>query len=110
MSSSNSTLAEIAYINFINVTVSQVLGILLISLGLIGHSLNIYIFTRPILRDNPCVRYFLASTFSGMLSTYVNVPLRVLQQVYNIDAPGYSDATCKTLTFLLFWSRYCSNV
>lgn len=79
---------------------------LMICLGIIGHSLSVYVFTRPTLRSNPCVRYFLAATISGFFVTLVNVPLRLLQAMYNYDAFGYSNLSCKLLTFIVSWSRY----
>ena len=85
---------------------AQFWSYLLICLGTFGHLLNIYVFTRRKLRSNPCVRYFLASTLSGLFVTYINIALRLLQIVYKIDAFGYSFASCKILSCLVFWAKY----
>ncbi|CAF1227563.1 unnamed protein product [Adineta steineri] len=78
---------------------------LLICLGITGHALSIYVFTRSKFRSNPCTHYFLASTICGSFVTCVNTPLRLLLTGYNIDVLGYSIVTCKLLTFLLYWSK-----
>lgn len=78
---------------------------LLIVLSTVGQSLNVYVFTRPTLRSNPCVRYFLAATLASILVTYVNGLLRLLQNVYSIDMFGYSNASCKALTYIAFWAK-----
>ncbi len=106
MSSSNTSSSDVDAIKYTNSMFSQIWSLLLICLGTIGHSLNIYVFTRPRLRSTPCVRYFLASTLTGFGVTYVNVLLRLLQVLYNIDAFGYSTASCKILTLVVFWARY----
>ena len=50
---------------------------LLVCLATVGHSLSIYVFTRPALHSDPCVRYFLVSTISGILVVYLNAPLLI---------------------------------
>ena len=75
-------------------------------LGIIGHSLSIYVFTRPTLRLNPCARYFLASAIAGYFIILINIPIRTLQWGYGIEYITYSIATCKIVTFLLVWMRY----
>lgn len=97
--------ATISYINALHYSTSMFLQIwsyLLIVLGTIGHSLNIFIFMRPTLRSNLCTRYFLASPISG-----INVSLRLLQQIYGIDVFQYSNLSCKTITFIVLWAKYC---
>jgi hypothetical protein len=110
MSSSNTSTAEIDSIKYFMATFAQIWSYLLIVLGTIGHSLNIYIFTRPILRPNPCVCYFLASTITGFSVIYITVLLRFLQLRYNIDAFAYSSTSCKILTFITLWTRYFKNL
>lgn len=106
MSSLNITIATLDAINNSACGFYQFWSYLMISLGIIGHSLSIYAFTRPTLRSNPCVRYFLAVTLCGLFVTLINTPLRLLQFMYNRDAFGYSMASCKILTFVVTWTRY----
>jgi len=105
MSSSNTSTVDIDRINSITVMFVRVFSYSLICLGTVGHSLSIYVFTRPTLRLNPCSRYFLASTLTGIFVTYVNVPLRLLQNVYSYDLFALSSTSCKILTFVVFWAR-----
>ncbi|CAF1360826.1 unnamed protein product [Adineta ricciae] len=100
MSSSNATLAEINYITYVNQVINQFYSYFLICFGTIGHLLNIYVFTRPILYSNPCARYFLAATISGFLVATINIPMRLVQSTYPMYNPfGYSTASCKILTY-----------
>ncbi|CAF4160203.1 unnamed protein product [Adineta steineri] len=64
MSLSNASLAEINALHYGNIIFYQFWSYLLVCLGTVGHSLNIYVFTRPILRSNPCTRYFLATAIA----------------------------------------------
>jgi len=75
-------------------------------LGLIGHSLNICIFTRPALRFNPCTQYFLASAIAGYAIIFVVLPVRLLQLGYSLSLFLSSVAMCKLLTFFFSWARY----
>jgi hypothetical protein len=106
MSSSNTSNADVNAINSATATFTQVWSYFLFFFGTVGHSLNIGVFTRPTLRSNPCARYFLASTISGVFVTYINVLLRFLQLAYNIDLFAYSLASCKILTYASYWARY----
>jgi hypothetical protein len=106
MASSNTSTADVDKINWSSAMFIRVVSYLLICLGTVGHSLSIYVFTRPTLRSNPCSRYFLASTLTGFFVTYVNVPLRLISAGYNIDIFGFSSTSCKILTYVLFWARY----
>ncbi|CAF1461951.1 unnamed protein product [Adineta steineri] len=98
MSSSSITINNIKQSTIIS---TQVFGISLFIIGVIGHTLSIYVFTRRIFRSNPCVCYFLASTLSGCVVVYINIPLKLLQVGYNIDVFTYSVAMCQSLTYIL---------
>ena len=106
MSSSDTMNAEVDAVKYIMIMFAQIWSYSVIILGTIGYSLNIYVFTRPTLRSNPCGRYFLASSISGFFITNVSIPLPLLQFVYNVDLFGYSSAACKIFTFIVFWTRY----
>lgn len=107
MSSTNTTVnAEIAKIRAGAAIVYQVWQWMLVALVVIGHTLNLYVLTRRTLRSNPCTRYFLASSISGLFVTLVNNPLRLLQIAFNLNAFETSNAACKALTYLVFCSRW----
>jgi hypothetical protein len=79
----------------------KVWSIGLFALGVVGHALNIYVFTCSEFRSNPCARYFLALTLSGCGVVYVTLPLRLLQIVYNINVFVYSRLSCQILSYIL---------
>ncbi|CAF0812842.1 unnamed protein product [Adineta steineri] len=83
----------------------QVWGYSTTSLGLIGHMLSICVLTRTKLRSNPCSYYFLASTISGLCVVCITNPIRILQYSYHIDFTTYSNASCKTITYILNLAR-----
>jgi len=79
----------------------KIWSITFFALGVVGHALNIYVFTRREFRSNPCARYFLALTLSGCGVVYVSLPLRLLQTAYNINVFVYSLLSCKFLSYIL---------
>jgi hypothetical protein len=105
----NSTTSLQAIVNAINesgVMFVKCWALIMLVLGTIGHSLSIYVFTRPTLRANPCCRYLLMATFAGLFVTCFNQPVRLLQVAYNnIDPAARSLAFCKISWFLLYTSR-----
>ncbi len=102
MSLSNSSIADaVSDVNRIMVIFVQIWSLGLFTFGIVGNSLNIYVFTRPKFRSNPCIRYFLAMTLSGYAVLYFNVPLRLLQISYNIDVFISSLPMCRFLSYIL---------
>jgi hypothetical protein len=102
MSSSNTSFAAaVGEVRHSMIIFIQIWNICMFALGAVGHALNIYVFTRPKLRHNPCARYFLASTFSGYAVVCLTTPLRVLQISYNIDVFIYSLRMCQILSYIL---------
>ncbi|CAF1384188.1 unnamed protein product [Adineta steineri] len=78
----------------------QFYAICLFFFGAVGNTLSIYVLTRPTFRSNSCACYLLASTLSGCGSVYINIPLRLLQQGYGIDAHAYSIPVCQFLNYI----------
>lgn len=104
-SSANATLAEIKAINASSIVFVQTWCYVMMILGVIGHTLNVYTFTRPLLRHNPCSRYFLASAVSGCLVVGLNLPIRLMQAGYAMNIVTQSALACQMITFILFWVR-----
>jgi hypothetical protein len=73
--------------------------------GIICNLLNIYVFTRPTLKQNPCCMYFLSSSISALIYTIVTIPLRTLQMGYNIDPTAYIPVVCKLKFFFAYTWR-----
>ena len=110
MSSANTSAAiTIAEIKNNMILCIKIWSFCLFILGLIGHTLNIYVFTRPKFRFNPCTRYFLASTLSGYAVVCLIVPLRLLQISYNVDVFISSFIMCHILTYILACIRFFSS-
>ncbi|CAF1239581.1 unnamed protein product, partial [Adineta steineri] len=105
MSSSNTTTTEADIIKADGIIFYQVFCYSMLAFGIIGHTLSIYVFTRPVLRSNPCSRYFLASTISGCFVVLINMPLRLLQLGYNINIFTNSIIVCKIVSLLLLWAK-----
>ena len=106
MASSNATAAQISALVYSSTIFTRTWCFTMFALGTVGHTLSVYIFTRPTLYSNPCARYFLASAISGYAVVFMSIPVRLLQAGYTLNVVTYSEMACKILTFLLFWARY----
>ncbi|CAF4135098.1 unnamed protein product [Adineta steineri] len=106
MSSNNASIAdEINNLNLSMQLLYQITSIIFIVIGAVGHTLSIYVFTRPEFLPNPCARYFLASAISGSIVVYTIVPIRMLQFGYNINLLIYSTSVCQVLSYFLVCAR-----
>ena len=84
---------------------------IVIPLGLIGHLLSIFVFTRPTLRTNPCTSHFLAATIVGLLNTCYVLPIRMVQSAFVDTDPGaYSVIFCKVTWYTLNTLRYLYTI
>ena len=91
-------------LNYMAMLFIRCYGYIVIPLGVIGHSMSIYIFTRPALRVNSCSKYFLAATIVGLLDTVYTLPMRMIQSGFvNTDPGAYSVIFCK-ITWLSLYS------
>ncbi len=108
MSSSNMTNDYLIALNTINrmlTMFTQYWSIIMFIVGLIVHSLNIIVFTRPTLWSNPCIGYLMASAIAGYLILCINLPVRLLQVGYNINLFIPSVILCKTLSYIFSCMR-----
>lgn len=102
MTSSNTSVAStLASIQRMNANFIRSFSSFLFAAGVIGHTLNICVFTRRTLRSNPCARYFLAMAIAGFFVVFGILPLRLLQIVFKIDVFISSNPLCKFLSYLL---------
>jgi hypothetical protein len=96
-------------INWLGMMFIRCYCLLMIPIGIIGHSLSIFVFTRRSLRSNPCVMYLLSATIFGLLSSCFILPMRLIQSGYeDIDPTTHSLFLCKIIWFLLYSIRYVS--
>ncbi|CAF1068659.1 unnamed protein product [Adineta steineri] len=93
-------------LNYIAMMYNRCFCYIVTPLGIVGHLLNIYVFTRPSLVSNPCSRYFLAAAIVGIMNTCYTVPIRMIQTGYvNADPGAYSIVFCKIGWLFLYALR-----
>ncbi|CAF1247852.1 unnamed protein product [Adineta ricciae] len=76
--------------------------------GVIGLTFNVFVFTRPVLRETPCSIYFLAATFVNFFVILFIIPVRLLLNNFNIDLSTYNPVYCKIQSFVFFTIRALS--
>ena len=93
-------------LNYIAMMFVRCYGFVIIPLGIVGHLLSIYVFTRSTLRSNPCSRYFLVASLFGLLNTCCTLLTRMIQSAYVGTDPGaHSLLFCKLSWFILYSLR-----
>ncbi|CAF1270718.1 unnamed protein product [Adineta ricciae] len=90
MSSFNITISsdipnEIDTINSLIILLARYVLPIIIVISILGNTMNIYVFTRPTLRKNPCCLYFLSSSIIALIYEIIDLPIRSLQFGYAID-------------------------
>jgi hypothetical protein len=88
--------------------VSLSLSFVNLVLGAIGLMCNVFVFTRPTLRRQPCSLYFFASTCYNFYVILVVIPVRILSNNFNIDSANYNLGCCKIETFSFYTARTIS--
>ncbi|CAF1451856.1 unnamed protein product [Adineta ricciae] len=76
--------------------------------GIIGLTFNVFVFTRPLLRETPCSVYFIAATFVNFFVILFIIPVRLLTNNFNIDLTTYNPVYCKIQNFVFFTTRALS--
>ncbi|CAF1075161.1 unnamed protein product [Rotaria sordida] len=77
-------------------------------LGLIGHIINIIIFTRPNLISNSCCNYCLASSCVSIIQILFGQLFRMLKAGYHIPIPSLW--WCRIRTFFLYSTSLASII
>ncbi|CAF0799418.1 unnamed protein product [Rotaria sp. Silwood1] len=88
----------------ISLQLNRIVPIFQIILGTFGNILNILIFTRRTLRNNPCSLYFLASSINNIFVLYVATLTRLLSSGWKIDPTNYNLTLCKLRIFFVYSS------
>jgi hypothetical protein len=96
-----SSQSTINYLNFVTPELNRYIPLILLTLGTIGNFTNILVFTRPLLRRNPCSIYFVSSSIINFFALYVGLITPFLA-LYNLDPTQYIDILCK----IRFYLRY----
>lgn len=88
-------------LNRITRELNRYIPIIFLILGTIGNLTNIVVFTRPLLRTNPCSIYFTSSSIFNFVSIYVGL-LTPFLGLYNLDPTQTISSLCK----IRFYLRY----
>jgi hypothetical protein len=75
--------------------------------GILGNSLNVYVFSRVHLRQNTCVLCLLISSLVNLITIIFGIFLRCLIG-YNIDLTHHSSIFCKIRFYLIYVSQSAS--
>jgi hypothetical protein len=78
---------------------------IIFALGVTCNLLNIFVFTRPSLRRNPCCMYFLSSSVAALIYHLVEIPFRFFQFGFNLDPTRYLLSICKLRYYFAFTWR-----
>jgi hypothetical protein len=92
--------------------INRILIPLQIAFGTFGNLFNIIVFTRPNLRTNPCVTYFLVNSINSMLVLYIALLTYYLSVSWrlNLATTGcsiYFETIC--MHFFIIINRVKSN-
>ena len=101
MSANSSTSVQIAYLNFITREINRYVTIPTLIFGSIGNILNILVFSRSHIRNNPCSLYFLFGSINNLVSVIVGLITPFLG-LYNLDPTQRINILCK----LRFYFRF----
>ncbi|UJR32846.1 hypothetical protein I4U23_020308 [Adineta vaga] len=91
-------------LNSISLQFNRYFSICIFLFGTIGNILNCFVLSRPSLRSNPCVFYFLISSIANMISIACGLTTRILSG-WNMDPTTTSVYACKFRAFIMFVSR-----
>lgn len=108
MSSNFSDAIFIANLTAISAQINRYLSILIFLFGTIGNILNCLALSQRTLRSNPCASFFLASSFSSLITLISGVAVRLLAG-FNADLTDTIDWICKIRIFVLFTSRTAAS-
>jgi hypothetical protein len=75
--------------------------------GILGNSLNIYVFSRAHLRQNLCVLYLLMSSCFNIITVIFGILIRCLIS-YKIDVTYNSPIVCKVRYYFIYVSKSAS--
>ena len=82
--------------------INQIYPILQMIFGTFGNIMNIIIFTRRDLRDNPCSLYFLAASINNWYFIDISLFTRYLASVWNWDPSATIDVLCRLRTWFTY--------
>lgn len=88
------------YLGEITIQLARSVIPVIMTLGIVGNSINIAILMRPNLYHHSCSRYFLALSISSLAYSVINLTYRLLIDGYKIEPTRSSLVTCKLLVYI----------
>lgn len=76
------------------------LGSFMFIVGVLGSSMNIWLFTRRCFHKSPCSRFILASSIFDIIHLIVALFYRILAEGFNIDPASSSVIGCRIRYYL----------
>ncbi|CAF1104586.1 unnamed protein product [Adineta steineri] len=92
----------IARLPSITIDVNRIILSIQLIVGTFGNLMNILIFTRRTLRNNPCSLYFLASSIGNIFFLYSSLLSRLLSSGWQIDFSNTSVLLCKLRIYFVY--------
>ncbi len=76
------------------------LGSFMFIAGILGSSINIWLFTSRYFQKSPCSRFILASSVFDIIHLIVALFFRILGEGFNIDPPSLTVLGCRIRYYL----------
>ena len=102
MSDLTNTLALI--VQWLNIIV----GILILTFGLVGNCLNVYVFTRHVYRNATAVHYLLAGSVASCIQLINTLLLRILTDGFYVVIGAWNDRYCQTHNLIAAVASLCA--
>ncbi|CAF0838601.1 unnamed protein product [Adineta ricciae] len=99
---------RINIINNVSSEINHYLTLFIFLFGTIGSLLNLVVLSQPVLRGNPCVVYFLASSAFSLGILLVGLPSRIIGGWIGTDPTNTNSWFCKFRLFFLYSFRTTS--
>jgi hypothetical protein len=85
-----------------------IIGIFLLTFGIIGNCLNIYVFTRPAYRNRTTVLYFLACSVASSIQLLNTLLPRILSDGFQISAVNSNNFYCQIRNLISAVASLCA--
>jgi hypothetical protein len=102
----NSTI--VININIFAFQMNRYMSIFIILFGSIGNILNLFIFSRPKHRTNPCAVYFFYASVAGLIALYSGLISRIFAG-FSLDESATTEGLCQSRAFIVWVSTTASS-
>jgi hypothetical protein len=95
-------------LNIFSFQMNRYMSIIIILFGSIGNILNLFIFSRPKHRTNPCAIYFFYASIAGLIALYSGLISRVFAG-FSLDESATTQGLCPLRAFIVWVSTTASS-